>query len=310
MDLEATVAQLQQQVQQLLAAQNQAQAGQQPAIAVQTAGALAIPTHFDDGNISEWFEKFRVCAASNQWDEAAQLRRLPPYFSGRAFAIFQRLTEAQRDTVEHLRVAMTEAFLPDEARGAKFMEFQISVLKHDEAVESFVYRLESLLSQALPTLQADPRGQILKQRFIAGLPEDIKMKLLENPTLTYANSIITARQLIAAKKQKLQETMACGFSASQAIQMQNVKQEHAVSASIYKQNNGRSNSNQFQHQFQQQNDVRSFPNNLYRQNHESNDVRRGVSMNITNPHQGKTCYNCGKLNHIAKDCWRKQNSQP
>ena len=210
MDLEATVqlqagtiAQLQQQVQQLLGAQHQVQAVQQPAVAVQTVGALTISSPFDDGNIIEWFEKFRVCATSNQWDEASQLRRLPTFMTGRAFAIYQRLDDAQKDTVEHFRVGMIDAFLPDEARGAKFMEFQVAVLKPEEAVESFVYRLESLLSQALPTLQAEPRGQILKQRFISGLPEDIKSKLYENPTLTYANSIITARQLIAAKKQKI-----------------------------------------------------------------------------------------------------------
>ena len=86
------------------------------------------------------------------------------------------------------------------------------------------------------------------------------MKLYENPTLTYANAVITARQLIAANKQKKQEVGACGFSASQMNQVQNVKQEHAVSASFYKQNNLRSNARQFQ----EQNEVSSNQNNFSR----------------------------------------------
>ncbi len=99
----------------------QAQAQQQPTVAgpVHPTSGIALPTVFDDGNVVEWLDKFTVCAVANQWDDAAQLRRLPTLLSGRAFAIFHRLPNERKDTIAHIRASMMEAYLPPEARGAR-----------------------------------------------------------------------------------------------------------------------------------------------------------------------------------------------
>ena len=72
------------------------------------------------------------------------------------------------------------------------------VKRPDESVETYVYRLEQLFSQALPDVQGDGKEAILKQKLIGGLPEPVKLRLLENPTITYGQVITTTRQLLAA----------------------------------------------------------------------------------------------------------------
>ena len=161
-------------------------------------GGMSIPSKFEDGNIVEWLNKFEVCARANQWDDNARLRRLPTFLNGRAFAVYSRLTEQQRGTIQNLQNALLESFLPPEARGARYMEFEGCVKRPDESVETYVYRLEQLFGQALPDVQGDGKEAILKQKLIRGLPEPVKMRLLENPTLTYGQVITTARQLLAA----------------------------------------------------------------------------------------------------------------
>ena len=163
-----------------------------------TPGGTSIPSNFEDGNIVGWLDKFNVCATANQWDDAAKLRRLPTFLSGRAFAIYSRFGNNQKGNIQNLQNALLEAFLPPEARGARYLEFEACSKKPDESVETFVYRLEQLFSQALPDVQGDGRDAILKQKLIRGLPETIKLRLLENPTLTYSQVITTARQLLAA----------------------------------------------------------------------------------------------------------------
>ncbi len=44
---------------------------------------------------------------------------MPTLLTGRAFAVYQRLPDNQKDTVAHLRENLTAAFLPAEQCGAR-----------------------------------------------------------------------------------------------------------------------------------------------------------------------------------------------
>ena len=82
------------------------------ALAQQQPIGVALPNKFDDGDIVSWLDSFDVCARANNWNNDARLRRLPTLLVGRAFAIFQRLPNNQKDTMARLREALIEAFLP------------------------------------------------------------------------------------------------------------------------------------------------------------------------------------------------------
>ena len=198
-------------------------------VRAQTA-SQAIPSRFEDGNIVEWLDTFEVCAVANQWDDAARLRRLPTFLGGRAFAVFRRLGDGRRDTIAHLRQAVIETFLPAEERGARYQEFDTCSMNASESVDKFVYRLEQLLAMAIAALDGEGPEAILKQHFIKGMEPDVRRRLYENPVLTYAQSITTAKQLISASKQVADDTKLGGLVGKPGGEDVKVKQEPAATA--------------------------------------------------------------------------------
>ena len=79
-----------------------------------------------------------------------------------------------------------------------------------ETIDSYAYRLERKLDQAMPELGVDgaaqARTEMLKSQFIIGLPEPYKTRLFENPQLTFQQCQTTARQLMAAAQLSLLST--------------------------------------------------------------------------------------------------------
>ena len=49
-----------------------------------TGGGLALPEHLQDEDARSWFKRFEVCAATNGWDNARKLLRLPTLLRGHA----------------------------------------------------------------------------------------------------------------------------------------------------------------------------------------------------------------------------------
>ena len=162
---------------------------------------LALPNKFDDGDLASWLQSFDVCAAANNWNDENRLRRIPTLLTGRAFAVFQRLLDGQKDTLAHLRENLTAAFLPGEQRGARYAEFDSCMMKDNESVEVYAFRLETLLRHAVPGADGDVKEAMLRQRFIKGMSPMLRLRLYENPALTYAQCITTARQIQAASQQ-------------------------------------------------------------------------------------------------------------
>ena len=192
--------QVEQQLQEALALLQQQQQHQWPM-------GVALPNKFDDGDVVSWLDSFDVCAAANNWNDDARLRRLPTLLVGRAFAVFQRLGDQQKDTLAHLRESLIAAFLPEEQRGARYSEFDSCTLKDGEAVEVFAHRLESLLRQALPDLGGDNRDAVLKQRFIRGMTPSIRLRLYES--CAHLRAVHHERQTTAISGEAVGDGRSC-----------------------------------------------------------------------------------------------------
>ena len=240
-------------------------------------GAQSIPTRFEEGNIVEWLDTFDGCAAANQWDDAARLRRLPTFLRGRAFAIFLRLEAGRRDTIAHLRQSLIDEFLPAEERGVRYQEFDTCSMKPSESVDNYVLRLEQLLTMAIPALAGEAREAILKQRFMKGLEPDIRRRLYENPTLTYVQCITTAKQLLTASKQVAEEGTSLGATGKSpntesTLDLSKVKTEPSATSNFV----GRKSHPLSQNRQQQ-----------FRQSSQYNAVK---------------CLTCGGFGHLSRVC--------
>ncbi len=240
---------------------------------------LALPNKFDDGDLASWLQSFDVCATANNWNDDARLRRMPTLLIGRAFAVYQRLIDGQRDTLAHLRENLTAAFLPPEQRGARYAEFDSCSLKDSESVEVYAFRLETLLRQAVPGADGDVREAMLKQRFIKGMPPTLRLELYKNPALTDAQFLTTARQIQAATKQ-LHDDGVVLSSTSSGCQM---KQQSDSTTTVTVKTEPVAQANAIRGQSFQKSESAGKPQ--YSQN------RRLL-----------TCFNCGRQGHKAVDC--------
>ena len=77
---------------------------------------MSLPSHFSDGDLAQWLERFETCAAANNWNPDQQLARLPTFLDGRAYTLFRRLRPGQRDSFAHHRENLLDLFYRPEAR--------------------------------------------------------------------------------------------------------------------------------------------------------------------------------------------------
>ena len=113
--------------------------------------AVSLPSHFSDGNLTQWLERFTTCATANEWTAAQQLVRLPKFLECRAYTLYRRLLPGERDTIEH-RENLLALFYPEEARETHRLELYNYKCTSDEDIDQFVYRLEQKFDQAHPEL--------------------------------------------------------------------------------------------------------------------------------------------------------------
>ena len=172
--------------------------------AVQHVGlqAVSLPSHFSNGDLSQWLDRFETCAAANDWTPEQRLARLPTFLEGRAYNLYRKLQAGQRDNFDNLRINRIELYYPPEARETRRLELCNIKGFPDEEIDQFVYRLEQKFRKAHPEMEGDGfvniRTDMLKISILSGLPEVYQKKLREIPGLTYVDAQLSAKQLKAA----------------------------------------------------------------------------------------------------------------
>ena len=78
-----------------------------------TGTGITLPVPLQGDDAKSWFKRFEVCAAANGWDGAKKLLRVPTLLKGRAWAVFDCLTEAETDSYDHLKTALLAQLAPD-----------------------------------------------------------------------------------------------------------------------------------------------------------------------------------------------------
>ena len=60
-----------------------------------------------------WFKRFELCAATNEWNAAKQLLRLPTLLCGRLWAIYESLGNDDKESYDKLKKAILDRLNPD-----------------------------------------------------------------------------------------------------------------------------------------------------------------------------------------------------
>ena len=139
-----------------------------------------IPEKFESGDISSWLRQFEVCAIANGWNNDKKLKILPAFLRGQAATHYFALDDDKKADYGELKKNLTSALCPPVDREKHYADFDNRFLRPNEDPSTYLWELKELLTKADDSLSADARDALLCRQVMKGLPEQLRLKLLES----------------------------------------------------------------------------------------------------------------------------------
>ena len=73
---------------------------------------ISVPKPFSSGDAAEWFLRFDICSAANDWKDEVKAVKLPTLLEGEALAAWLDLGEDDRKEYKTVRKLLVEALMP------------------------------------------------------------------------------------------------------------------------------------------------------------------------------------------------------
>ncbi|CAF0975863.1 unnamed protein product [Brachionus calyciflorus] len=114
------------------------------------------------------------------WDRAAQVRAIECCLVGKALQIFNNLSQSQKTDIDEIIKALKSGC--KKSPDFYLNLFYARTLKPDESIATFCHEIEGLLWKGMPGLEEASKSSLLRARFFANIPENVKnfMELLSD----------------------------------------------------------------------------------------------------------------------------------
>src|ERR1044071_3470912 len=268
----------------------------------------------------EWIDQFERAATANRWRNGRLLAIAQGYFKGAAAdwvraataaAANNRITawDANGAPQTSLRPRMIEKFAPESKQNKWYQELMTTRQRATESVDDYSLRFQRLLRKVNAT-QAVVPANIQVRMYLFGLsPVLTPLVSTDNPAdlnaaIERARTIKNGYNYTPAKETNAQETEIDELTKK----IEKLTLHYADIASVLTAQSTPSNQNQGNRtRFFNQNSrnrtqsFTSFPRNRSSNNNDNNS-NLARNHNIPRRREDRTCFNCNRPGHIARNC--------
>jgi len=128
---------------------------------------VSIPKSSTDGDAQEWFQRFEICAAANEWNDGTKLLKFPTLLEGEALAVWLELSTESMADYTTAKKSLISKMVPEEF--VSLEEIHSRKLRPGKAIALYPQDPKQLSKQAIPVLAAKVAKPLSLHQFPSGL---------------------------------------------------------------------------------------------------------------------------------------------
>lgn len=266
---------------------------------------IILPDSFSgESNWEQWLLHFNDCADVNQWDADNKLRFLKVRLTGRAQAVFHRLSDTDKASFQAAVVALEAHFEPKGKRELYLADFSAKTKKSSESWVEYADELQWLAAKAYPDLNTAAHEQLALTHFLSSItdPQVVLLVKQKNPE-TLAEAVTAILQTESILTSTRIASTACDDESSHTPARSDSREDKLVELLT-----------KLSDKIDGMNIQSRQPRYTARpsQRSSSNSGQTGPSQQSKQP---VVCYRCHKEGHFARGCAlprqpRQGNEQP
>ena len=171
-----------------------------------SSAALHIPTFSGERSLAndlpfdEFVDRFKLIARALAWTDKQKVALFPTFLSSYALECYRELSTATQTDFNLLIPELQKKLKTPHTERLSALTFRNRKLRPDESYGTFAAELKRLARSAYPTFKPDALETMATEVFIAGLPQDIQLYILEKDPQTVDDALVLAEKAIMRQK--------------------------------------------------------------------------------------------------------------